>query len=336
MISSFIGTTNIDGTGSANDLNGDNAAASVVGFDSWSGDGVSIEHLDDSSQSVFIRSDSWNKQGYKEAKVEGESESVFISNFVEIDVNLANNTGSEVVIENAKRGEVTTGDGADIISISAYSSNALWSNLFTIDSGAGNDHIVFTHSKNSQFTEFDIKAGSGDDIVDISDLSSPATWISRPSDAIYEELFGPNEPGTPPQMTRNVDGGSGFDVLKLGNNRNEHSNFEDHVMYSNFEAIVGVGDDVNLILNNEMLTHNDAANETGFGLIISNAGTWMEEWSPYFQFSLITEARALTAEESEYLESHSFSADDFISLTFETSTDTFQVFTDSDYDSTYV
>ncbi|WP_104403116.1 hypothetical protein [Vibrio penaeicida] len=333
MISSFLGTTNVDGTGNASNLSDINATQSVVGINSSVQNGVTAEHAPDASKSVSLYSDTWNKQGYKEAKVEGESQSVTISNFVDVDVTLTNHDGSTVIIENAKRGDITTGNGADSISISAYSNNANWSNLFTIDSGAGNDHIVLTHSYNSQFTEFEISAGSGDDIVDISALNKPNARIERPSDATYEEIFGGF--GDDP-MTRTVDGGSGFDILKLGNGRNEYSNIGNHVMYSNFEAIIGSGENSGLILNNEMLTLNDAANETGFGLIISNAGTWMEEWSPGFQYSLITEANSLTPEEAAYLESHNFNSDEFISLTFETSTDTFQVFTDSDYDATYV
>lgn len=273
MIRSFLGTTNVDGKGNASNLSDINATQSVVGIDSSVQNGVTAEHASDANKSVSLYSDTWNKQGYKEAKVEGESQSVTISNFVDVDVTLTNNDGSTVVIENAKRGEVTTGDGADTIHISVYSNNPSWSNLFTIDSGSGNDHIVVTHSQNSQFTEFDISAGEGDDVVDISGLNDPSERLERPSDATYEDIFGPDAFEGSESMIRNVDGGAGFDVLKVGNGRNEYSNIDTHVMYSNFEAIIGNGENSGLILNNEMLTLNDAENETGFGLIISNAGT---------------------------------------------------------------
>jgi Ca2+-binding RTX toxin-like protein len=84
-----------------------------------------------------------------------------------------------VDVANAKRGEVTTGKGADTVSVSIQTNNANWSNQFNIDTGAGDDTITVSNSVNSKFTSVNIDGGSGNDTIDISGLEAAGSDVER-------------------------------------------------------------------------------------------------------------------------------------------------------------
>ncbi|MBD1556204.1 hypothetical protein HC752_04580 [Vibrio sp. S9_S30] len=297
-ITTYVGTTNTDGTGSASNLNAGNATQSLVGMGAVSADGVELQTITSSLSATFISSDSWNKAGYKEAKVDGNDKVVYVNNFVDVDIDNQNNQGASIVVSNAKRGEIDTGRGNDNIAVSVFSNNTLWSNLFEINSGAGNDTITMTHAKNSQFTRFDIDAGTGNDVVDVSGLLGPAEGITG----------------------RDVNGGSGFDVLKLSGT--------DTVTFENFEVVKGTGKiaPAALTIDSTLLAANDAESQVGFGLVLSNIDLTLDESVTGYDSS------ALTAAEETYLQAQGLNADAFFSVTVYTADDTYQILTtDTDF-----
>ncbi|MDP2573394.1 hypothetical protein Q8W40_14475 [Vibrio penaeicida] len=298
MTTTYVGTTNTDGTGSASGLTAGNATQSLVGVGSISADGVNLESTGGVLSATILSSDSWNKAGYKEAKVDGNDQIVYVNNFVDVDIDNQNNNGASIAVSNAKRGEIDTGTGNDNIAVSAYSNSISWGNLFEINSGAGNDTISITNAKNSQFTQFDIDAGTGNDEVDVSGLLGPAAGVTG----------------------RDADGGSGFDVLKLSGT--------DTVTFENFEVVKGTGKvaPAALTIDSTLLAANDAESEVGFGLVLSNIDLTLD--------GSITghSSSALSSAEEMYLQAQGLNADVFFSVTVYTADDAYQILTtDTDF-----
>ncbi|WBF69200.1 Ig-like domain-containing protein [Desulfovibrio subterraneus] len=125
-----------------------------------------------------ISVDKWNGVKSVQATSSGDAD-VSINNFVHVDVNLgsANDSdteGSSVTIQDAKRGNVTTGNDGDHITIHALTNdkpNTGWSDTFTIHTNDGDDTLDLVGSglKNQGgSTVFVVDAGSGNDTVNIS------------------------------------------------------------------------------------------------------------------------------------------------------------------------
>lgn len=231
----YTGTTNTDGTGTSANLDADNATDTLIGEGEVSYGGVFLSHLDleSGSSSTFASIDDWNANGYKEISIDNNDDVVVVDNFVDVDINNGGD-GSYILVNDAKRGQITTADGNDDISIDVYSNNEGWVNGFTIDSGAGNDNIVLADSQNSQYTSFEINAASGNDTVDVSGL---------------------NMPDYSTDVTRVANGGSGNDTLVFSG--------ENTVSFKNFEVIQGQ-DDAALTLSSSLMANNDS------GLILSD------------------------------------------------------------------
>ncbi|CCN35151.1 putative RTX toxins and related Ca2+-binding protein [Vibrio nigripulchritudo SFn27] len=283
-ISLLVGTTNIDGTGSAADLTAENATQAIEGagssHDVWGVDLINfMGHEGNSSHEEFntVQASvvSWGKKGYKEAKVEGDVDGVFLANFVDVHVSLDNESGSYVSIENAKRGYVETSSGDDDVFITVRSNNNLWSNHFDVKTGEGNDRISMWDAGGSQYTSLNIDAGSGHDIVDISRL--------RDAD---------------PGVTRIVDGGEGFDVYVKGGSHTS-------VDFKNFEVIeVNYADDFHVELTLEDLSKNGQGEH---GLII-DAATFNIEDADRMEKSALTDSDKL------YLHDHGYSSEAFVKV----------------------
>jgi Ca2+-binding RTX toxin-like protein len=71
-----------------------------------------------------------------------EAETVTMSGFVHADVVLGGGGDSAVRLLGAKRGNVVTAEGDDIISIEVATNGAAWVNEFRIDAGAGDDLVT--------------------------------------------------------------------------------------------------------------------------------------------------------------------------------------------------
>jgi len=178
-----IGTTNTNGSGSATNLDDRHEVLATPKYNnastSTSGYTASVDADQNLIQATASR---WNGYDTKEVKVDANDRNIKVANFVDVDINAQGSlAGIEVEVLDAKRGEVNTGAGDDRIEVAMKSNGAskAWNNMFTIDSGAGNDAIVMTNSKNSNYTSIDINAGSGDDVIDISAVSAGSTDVSR-------------------------------------------------------------------------------------------------------------------------------------------------------------
>jgi hypothetical protein len=286
-----VGTTNTDGTGSATNLSVSAATASLIDFGSTSVDGSQLYNIDiPHGQTVTILSvDTWNKAGFKEAQIHNDSDIVIVDNFVDVDIDNTNTSGSEIYLYNSKRGNITTSDGDDTIEIGVYTNNSGWVNKFTIDSGAGNDSILMTNVQNSKYTSFDIDVGSGNDKVDVSGLSSPyASSVSRL-----------------------VDGGEGIDTLVIS---------DSSVSFSNFEVVVGSKSDfgTSIAITSDLL----ASNASDFGLVFSNIDV---SFASGFEFDAPS---MLSADQAHYLDSLGLDTADYVSLTTHVDDVSYTVLTD--------
>ncbi len=88
---------------------------------------------------------------------------VTLNNFVHTDVNLGEGGDSSVIINGAKRGNIITEGGDDVVEVNAQTNNASWDNNFNIDTGAGADVIEVTGDKG--ITGFNIDAGADNVII---------------------------------------------------------------------------------------------------------------------------------------------------------------------------
>jgi hypothetical protein len=85
-----------------------------------------------------------------------------IRNAVSVDIAATGQRAVTLAITDAKRGDIVTGAGDDVITIAAIA-NSPDGATFLIDTGAGNDRITLASS--SSWTRAVINAGSGDDVI---------------------------------------------------------------------------------------------------------------------------------------------------------------------------
>lgn len=293
MSTIYTGSTNTTGTGSATGLTAENAFLAVFSGD-WILTEESVFVSDLGNDVIATNQGKWNQAGYKEISIETDKNFIFIDNFVDVDVLATSNRGTDVTVLDAKRGDIATGNGRDVVEISAYSNASSatgWGNMFNVDTGAGSDIIQMTHSKNSQWTEFNIDAGRGHDFVDVSELYDPVSGVSR---------F--------------ADGGRGVDFLKFsGDNTLE---------FENFEVVIG-GDSAALELDEDLLESNDSLAALNIGLVLSNIN---------LSTDLAFETNeGLSVQEVLLLEASGFDSTEFTSVTLMGEGDSeYTVLTDSD------
>ena len=101
-----------------------------------------------------------------------------LKNWVDVWVALDNSFDQEVFVDGAKRAEISTGSGNDVIFVGVDSNGAGWTNHIKIDSGDGNDHITvalatrdysgsaFAAAYNPAWTTTEINGGTGDDVIE--------------------------------------------------------------------------------------------------------------------------------------------------------------------------
>lgn len=143
---------------------------------------------------------------------------ITVNNFVHTDVNLGEGGDSSVIINGAKRGNITTAGGNDVVEVNAQTNNAGWSNDFNIDTGAGDDTITVNGDKG--VTGFNIDAGDDNDAVTITgDYLESNVHLGKGSDS-----FTGGDGNDFVQGGSGADiihGGGGDDVLAGGVNRDE-------------------------------------------------------------------------------------------------------------------
>ncbi|CAH0526197.1 hypothetical protein [Vibrio hippocampi] len=304
----YVGESNRDGEGNASVLK--NSAFITHNIDLKNAESYHdfgdfyYFHIPDIS--VFSLQGQWNMPGYKEIHLELEpligqdSTWVEIENFVDVSLE-CNFEYSDIFIYDAKRGDIITGDGEDSIEIVVHSNTTQqgsWSNLFTIDSGGGDDEIIipiidklqsgYHDMTGSQWTELDIDAGSGDDVVSLLGLKDPQANVSR---------F--------------IDGGADFDMLTFAG--------VDSVDFVNFEVVSGVSKEPSvehpsslltaseLRLTEELLSANYENNQLadiGLGLIVSHASLTLAE-------NLLYQEVSLTTQSTDFLEANDFLVSEF-------------------------
>ncbi len=113
---------------------------------------------------------SWNS--LKNLRAESDTAAdLTIDNFVHTDIHFGGGGDSHITIINAKRGFITTGDGNDTIDIDATSNIDTWSKLFDIETGAGDDTVIFEGAPIG-LSALDFDGGDGIDTLKIIGPSS--------------------------------------------------------------------------------------------------------------------------------------------------------------------
>lgn len=138
----------------------------------------------------------------KEAHIrvdDNRDHTVTVTDFVYANLDYTTANSAIITIEDAKRGDIKTGAGDDVITVNAVNSTnagfngwddpaVIKDSIFTINSGAGNDKIYFKTGTSdpglnlatSKFTLTNINAGDGDDYVNMGSGS-----IAETRDTIY-------------------------------------------------------------------------------------------------------------------------------------------------------
>ncbi len=170
-------------------------AVSVPG--TGAGGTVDVGYDPSSNSFKFDVSSAWNS--VKNALAQSDtSENLIFKDFVQVDVHLGGTGSSNVEVLNAKRGNISTGEGNDTVTVSVISNDKAWVNAFNIDTGAGNDTIVVkagtafdggvaagTNVVNGgagvtdgSFTSVKIDAGAGNDSIDLSGVNLASSLVA--------------------------------------------------------------------------------------------------------------------------------------------------------------
>jgi hypothetical protein len=168
---------------------------------------VLVQSFTDGSQSIKY-SGEWNS--LKTLSInDADGGKYQVSNFVVVDVDLKVNN-SEIEIVDAKRGNVFTGNGSDVVAIeaktnaSSSSGGGSSANKFVINTGGGDDTISVVGA--GGYSRVDIKAGEGNDKIVLADLAAGK-----------------------------VDGGAGSDFIDLGA---QHRSMSVYLSYGQAEGDV--------------------------------------------------------------------------------------------------
>ncbi len=294
-MSVIIGASNVDGSGSSLGLNSSNG---ITVSDNYQFDGVRAfdYNSNDGSQysSLYLYTESWGET-YKEAYVNGHYEEATIDNVTDVSLINQSDLGySALEVLGAKRGYIDTSgvDSDDSLFIGVESNSASWSNLFTINTGEGDDQLVMGNFGGTQWTEFDIDMGTGEDIVDISELSDALSY----------------------SQTRQIEGGEGFDVLI--------TNGDDVVEFSGFEVIHGSQTGQSLTVDSALIESNA---QSEMGLVIVDLDVELAGNLDYH-------VDAVDRAHHQYLEELNYDADSFSQITIHIDDDDYTLLTnDADF-----
>lgn len=129
------------------------------------GAAIMLQRGDDGGVEVALTS-AWDS--VKNIRAESATAAdITIGNFVHADVDFGNGGDSHIAIYDAKRGFIETGNGNDRIEIEAYSEGPGWSHWFDVQSGAGDDELVFVGAVNG-LSQLHFDGGEGMDTLKLS------------------------------------------------------------------------------------------------------------------------------------------------------------------------
>ncbi len=190
----------------------------VDGNNASGGSAVSLDWSADGSAATLTLDRAWNT--IKNAEVNHfTGASLTLENWVDVWVHLDNSFDQTIVVDGAKRGEVSTGSGHDTIWVGVDSNGSGWTNHFRIDSGAGNDSITvtvatadysassFAASYNAGWTTTEIFSGEGHDVV-FGAGGRDAAWLGTGNDSF-----------TGHKGDDSADGGAGWDTAFFSGNQ---------------------------------------------------------------------------------------------------------------------
>jgi len=272
-----VGTTNTDSTGSSANLTTANeilsqasTPTSVTATETeykTTAPAAAATYLDLSTplDEITVTADYWNATGQKEVSIDAVNSNVTLTNFVDVDVDLStSDLGVSTDVLNAKRGQIETGSGDDVVNVSVQTNSSGWSNTFDIDTGAGNDTITMQNVLNSKYTMFDIDAGTGDDTIDVSSISANDSIF----DSAYERslLGGSGKDNiTGSQGNDYIDGGTGADTIAAGKGN-------DIVTFDSNDISVDGGDGFDALVVSKGFSMISTAKFTDFEAIIGETG----------------------------------------------------------------
>ena len=136
---------------------------------------LSLDWSADSQSATLALKAAWNS--VKNVEVSSfDGASLTVRNFVDTWVHLDNAFDQKIVVEGAKRGEVTLGSGNDRVELGIDTNDTSaqgWTNAFVVDTGAGNDILVTRASSynaaggiyDGRWTTVLANLGDGDDDV---------------------------------------------------------------------------------------------------------------------------------------------------------------------------
>ncbi len=292
-MSIIFGTTNTDGSGSAQDLTEDTG---IVISGTGETDGVNHVILGEGDfgldfSTIEVDADEWNGVDNKEISIDESADYIRVDNFVDVEIiNSAEDGFSHIEVLNVKRGLIDTSatDSDDSIVIGVNANNNHWSNEFEITTGEGNDTVLMTDVARSGYTDLDINTGEGNDTIDLADLHAAAS-----SDQV-----------------RHVDGGTGLDVLV--------TNGDSVLQFEGIEVVEGQGFEQTQILNSDLIADNA---DLELGLVMTNI-------SVEFDTDVSYEVADMSAAQAEYLDELGYDAEDFSLVSVSTADGDFSVLTD--------
>ena len=148
----------------------------------------------------------WNT--LKVAKVtDGDGGTLSLNNFLDTVVAMGGTRASQVEVTGAKRGNITTASGDDIVNVVTLSNKAgIADNTMLIDSGAGHDTIMLNAENALGHSLFDVRAGAGDDVVVVTGRSDDLLQGGEGNDTLSSA-----------DGNDRLRGGAGDNVLNGGN-----------------------------------------------------------------------------------------------------------------------
>ncbi|MBT6362284.1 MAG: DUF4114 domain-containing protein, partial [Rhodospirillaceae bacterium] len=198
---------------------------------------------------------------------------VSIANFADVDVDLGDGGDSTVTIDGAAQGDISTGDGDDVVDVDAQSIGDDWSNLFEIDTGDGSDQVTVTGDQG--VTEIDIDTGEGSDIINLDGNYSEAIVDAGAGDDVIVGGSGDDVilAGDGDDLMSGgsgsdvLDGGEGTDTLQLSNSYDDYS-----ISFDGDQMIVSGPEGVDTVTGVEMLEFADgtlAVEDIGLEPVVS-------------------------------------------------------------------
>lgn len=234
MVTDFsvkVGTTNINGIGTSENLNESHEILSetTIGFTNI----VSYTIIDGSNDKITATADYWNAENQKEIKIDAFNVDLNIYDFVDADINMEESYSDlQIFLTNSKRAQIDTGSGDDLISVVIQSNGPGWGNTFDISSESGDDKIYLSNNYGTQYTSYRIYTGDGADYINASEVTMNDLSEDYPDQRMIDTGDGEDQIiGS--QGNDYIDGGNGADTIYTGEGNDEvYGGFGQDVIYA--------------------------------------------------------------------------------------------------------